>query len=382
MSKRRVCLIWLLLIMVIICCSTHTSGGQEDDSVNISDPSSLPAKSEISHDDILNHVQRSLDRSINIHNQVAIVMGLLVALITLIVGIGGALGYLKIRHLEENIEQAKESAEKTKGYEEEAKVAADEIKDIAKNIKFVIHKYEEERDKLGERIMQFPSLPESLSKDQKEILDEYKRIIEALYAFGVPLESEDYFNRGSDLYQRGKYESAVKAFDRAIELNSYFAEAWNSKGVALGNLGRYEEALTAIDVAMVLKPNFAFALSNKGVALHNLGRYKEALTAYDKAIGINPNFEEVWNNKGIALHKLDRYDEALTAYDTAIEKKQDFGDAWYNKACTYSLKGDKGNTLKSLSKATDLDAKYKETAKSDDDFKNLWDDEDFKRIVS
>jgi len=56
--------------------------------------------------------------------------------------------------------------------------------------------------------------------------------------------------------------------------------------------------------------------------------------------------------------------------------------AWYNKACSYSRKGDKENALKNLSKAVDLDAKSKEKAKSDADFKNLWDDEDFKRIVS
>ena len=56
--------------------------------------------------------------------------------------------------------------------------------------------------------------------------------------------------------------------------------------------------------------------------------------------------------------------------------------AWYNKACAYSLKGDKQNALKNLSKAIALDAKYKEDAKSDANFKNLWDDEDFKRIVS
>jgi len=54
----------------------------------------------------------------------------------------------------------------------------------------------------------------------------------------------------------------------------------------------------------------------------------------------------------------------------------------YNKACACSLKEDKENALKHLSKATDLDAKYKEDAKSDEDFKNLWDDDDFKRVVS
>jgi len=71
MSKRRVCLIWLLLIMVIICCFIHTSWGQEEDLLNISYSSSLPAKSEVIHADIINHAQSSLDKSISILNTVA-----------------------------------------------------------------------------------------------------------------------------------------------------------------------------------------------------------------------------------------------------------------------------------------------------------------------
>lgn len=117
MSKRRVCLIWLLLIIAIICCSTHTSWGQEEDSLNISYSSSLPAKSEVSHEDILNHAQSSLDRSISIINIVAIVMGLLVGVIALIVAIGGIFGYLKGRDLEEYKVQAKNSLEEIKGME-------------------------------------------------------------------------------------------------------------------------------------------------------------------------------------------------------------------------------------------------------------------------
>jgi tetratricopeptide (TPR) repeat protein len=65
-----------------------------------------------------------------------------------------------------------------------------------------------------------------------------------------------------------------------------------------------------------------------------------------------------------------------------IELKPDYAEAWYNKACAYSRKGDKENALKHLSKAIDLDVKYEEEAKSDEAFKNLWDDENFKRIVS
>jgi tetratricopeptide (TPR) repeat protein len=393
MSKRREFLIRLLLITVIIFCSIHASCGQENDTVNIPHPSSLPAKSELSQEDILNPAQRSLDRSISIFNIVAIVMGLEVALITVIVAIGGILGYFKSRQLEKYIEQAKKSADELKGYENDAKKIVDKLTEFENKLDKIGEKViligetespeiEEKVDGLREKAKDIPSLPEPSSEDQKRLLEEYGKKTEFLEAFGVPLKSEDYFNRGVDLYQRGEYESALKAFDKAIELKPKFAEAWNSKGVILSNLGRYDEALKAFDEAMELKPKFAFAWSNKGAALDNLGRYDEALKAYDKTIELKPKFAKGWYNKGVALGNLARYDEALKAYDKTIELKRDYAEAWYNKACTYSRTGDKENALKHLSEAIALDAKYKEMAKSDDAFKNLWDDEDFKKVVS
>ncbi|NQE45168.1 hypothetical protein C5S31_03980 [ANME-1 cluster archaeon GoMg2] len=310
MSKRRDFFIRLLLIIAIICCSANISWGQEEDSVNMSYPSSLPAKSEFSHEDILNHAQSSLDRSISILNSVATLMGVLVGLLTLIVVIGIALGFFEYRRWQEHREQAKKSAEESKRYADEAKKAAEEAKPIIERLK----KTEKEMDTLREEAKHLPSLSEHFSEDQKNILDEYGKKIEFLEAFGVPLESEDYLNRGTDFYQRGKYDLALTAFDKAIEL----------------------------------KPDFALA----------------------------------WTGRGLALGKLSRYDEAFTAFDKAIELKPEDGNIWYNEACIYSRKGDKENTLNSLSKATELDAKFKEMAKKDDDFKNLGDDEDFKRVVS
>lgn len=144
MSKRRVCLIWLLLIIAIICCSTHTSLGQEEDSVNISYSSSLPAKSEVSHDDILNHAQSSLDMSISILNTVATLMGVLVGLLTLIVVIGGALGFLEYRRWQEFKQQAKESADEAKEYTDGAKGYVDNLKDYADETKKI-------KEEVGER---------------------------------------------------------------------------------------------------------------------------------------------------------------------------------------------------------------------------------------
>ncbi len=48
---------------------------------------------------------------------------------------------------------------------------------------------------------------------------------------------------------------------------------------------------------------------------------------------------------------------------------------------TSSLMNNKEKSLEYLSKSIELDPKYKEEAKKDEDFKNLWDDEDFKKLV-
>ena len=343
MGKRRELLICLLLTIVVICCLTHTSWGQENGTVNVSHPSL--AKSVFSQEDILNHAQKSLDRSISILNTVATLMGVLVALLTLIVVIGGALGFLEYRRWQEFKQQAKASADAAKEYADEAKKAAEEAKPIIERLK---KEYVEELNKFREKAKHLPSLSEPFSEDQKGLLDEYGKKIEFLEAVGATLEPEDYRSRGVDLFQRDKCDLALKAFDKAIELKPDFAGAWNDKGFALAKLGRYEEALKAIDKAIELKPDAA----------------------------------EVWDSRGFALAKLSRYEEALKAIDKAIGLEPDDAEIWFHKACTYSLKGDKQNALKNLSKAIDLDAKYKEEAKRDEDFKILWDDGDFKRIVS
>ena len=55
---------------------------------------------------------------------------------------------------------------------------------------------------------------------------------------------------------------------------------------------------------------------------------------------------------------------------------------WFNRGCAYAKMGNKVEALKNLAEAIRLDAEHKEMAKKDDDFKSLWDDEDFKKLVS
>jgi tetratricopeptide (TPR) repeat protein len=127
-----------------------------------------------------------------------------------------------------------------------------------------------------------------------------------------------------------------------------------------------------------LKPEDYF---NLGYDLYFKGKYELALEATATALELKPNYAHAWNAKSATLIRLGRYDEALKAAEKAIELKPDFASAWFNLACFYSIKGNKEKTLSNLKKAIELDASYKEKAKKDKDFENLWDDEDFKEVV-
>ncbi len=134
---------------------------------------------------------------------------------------------------------------------------------------------------------------------------------------------------------RQDYAESVRDFDRAIALGrkGYPGEElpWYGKGASLILLGRYEEALRAIDKALDLNPHNEVAWLNKGNALTKMGRLIDALRCFNAAIKVNPDYEVAWNNKGNTLARLGQYDEALSCYERAIELDAEYRGAWVNK---------------------------------------------------
>jgi tetratricopeptide (TPR) repeat protein len=69
---------------------------------------------------------------------------------------------------------------------------------------------------------------------------------------------------------------------------------WNNKGVACAALGKFEEAIRCYERALELDHAFAEAWYWKGVALERLNICEEALTCYDKTLALNPGFVVAW----------------------------------------------------------------------------------------
>ena len=168
-----------------------------------------------------------------------------------------------------------------------------------------------------------------------------------------------WYNKGLALYNQSKYDEALQALDKAIELKPDYADAWLFEGMALSSLDRYNvAALQAIDKAIELNPNDASGWFVKGVALSNQSKYGEAIQADDKAIELKPDFAEAWDGKGLALYNQGKYDEALQALDKAIELKPDDAVAWYNKGLALYAQNKYDEALQALDKAIELKPDY------------------------
>ncbi len=178
--------------------------------------------------------------------------------------------------------------------------------------------------------------------DEKELiikgdsLAKLKRYEEAIEAYekAIELDPKDAYawvNKGFALDELKRYEEAIEAYEKAIELDPKNDFSWVSKGISLWQLKRYEEAIEAYEKAIELNPKNDFPWVNKGISLSELTRYEEAIEAYEKAIEINPKNAYAWINKGINLSELTRYEEAIEAHEKAIEINPKNAYAWINK---------------------------------------------------
>ncbi|MCP3989717.1 MAG: tetratricopeptide repeat protein, partial [Actinomycetia bacterium] len=112
--------------------------------------------------------------------------------------------------------------------------------------------------------------------------------------------ADEHLSVGDQHLDAARYDEAITAYDRVIELDPDNTLAHNNRGDTLRNLGRYDEAITALDRAIELDPDNTLAHYNRGVALRNLGRYDEAITALDRAIELDPDNTLAHYNRGVA----------------------------------------------------------------------------------
>ncbi|WP_440945154.1 tetratricopeptide repeat protein [Methanosarcina sp. T3] len=132
-------------------------------------------------------------------------------------------------------------------------------------------------------------------------------------------ESEDPGQLLITAREADNYEEKLRLYDKALNLDPLYFDAWLQKGFVLDRIGRSEEALACYDRALELDPEHLGIMCLKGFAYNNLQDFEKAIECYDEVLKVNSEDVFSWYQKGSVLENLGRYGEAMEAYDRALE---------------------------------------------------------------
>ncbi len=130
------------------------------------------------------------------------------------------------------------------------------------------------------------------------------------------------------LHNSGRYDEAIKYYDKLLIIEPYNAKIWYLRGEAFRIHGRYSDAISSYKHSLVIKPDCSEAWYELAESYRYSQQKEEALAAYTEGLKYPPKYHEgnMWEQRGRFLLEMNRYEEAITSFDEAIKRPHHTGD--------------------------------------------------------
>ena len=117
--------------------------------------------------------------------------------------------------------------------------------------------------------------------------------------------AEAYKIRGDIRSEREEFSGALSDYDKAIKYNSLNATYFNARGMLkIKNRSSTPESLYDFNKAIEIDSNFAEAYMNRGTQKCKMKLYNDALKDYEKALKLKPQYKEVLQLREAMLAKI------------------------------------------------------------------------------
>lgn len=118
-------------------------------------------------------------------------------------------------------------------------------------------------------------------------------------------------------------ESAVRAYDRALELGADVVWILQRKAAALRELGDFRAAKTTLGRYLSFAPEDDFEWTSLAIVHSELGEFDAAFECYERAEALNPNSLSMRFNWGLSAERAGRIDMARRQLDRLMESSPD-----------------------------------------------------------
>lgn len=125
---------------------------------------------------------------------------------------------------------------------------------------------------------------------------------------GDPVSAQEWVKAGKKSLDSNNTENALYCFEKATELDPYYAEGWYYIGVACYRINgkTTDMELKAYKKALEINPAYEKAWFARGWALYDAGKYTEAIECFDKTLDINPDNKEAKIKREASLKALNK----------------------------------------------------------------------------
>ncbi len=185
------------------------------------------------------------------------------------------------------------------------------------------------------------------------------------------LTAKDYFDQAMKATRNSE---KIRNYNKAIELDPNFPEAWNNRAWVKYEITKYQSALRDANKAIQLKRHANFH-HTRGAIYHALKQYKNAIEDYNMALSIDPDFVDARNDKKISEQALansqqteelseDEYfnlalnseslEDQIFYYSKILDKNPSHASAWNNRAWAKHQLGQNYDALNDVNKALEL----------------------------
>jgi tetratricopeptide (TPR) repeat protein len=154
-----------------------------------------------------------------------------------------------------------------------------------------------------------------------------------------PESAEALYGLGSVYLNQQKTAVARESFERATKLHASYpdtlANSWNNLGLLSAREGRTEEAIGYFSQALQLSPDHVVALENLGSAYRQLKQWDDARKAYERALAVSPNDPEANYGLGMVFAQTDDTVRALEHLQRALHSRPAYPEALNNLGILY-----------------------------------------------
>ncbi len=181
----------------------------------------------------------------------------------------------------------------------------------------------------------------------------------------------EYLELGRQAFEGRDYVSAIKNFELALRGNRNFADVLNLLGVSYYIVGRYDDAVKALKKALEINPRYTEAALNLAVVYNEKGDFDESQKVYALAKyavkdeetpymdhHVKGKLANMYAEIGDIYKDFGLYDKAAEEYKKALTLRPEFVDIKTSLGAVYRDMGDFSRSLKELKEAVAMNPAF------------------------